>query len=126
MFFYDMLIAIVLALIVVAILTPGRRYRGTDGGAALLFFFLILFPLIWLAGAWLTPIGPPIAGVSWLGFVLAALFLLLLLFALAPPPASGSERLPESEGAPGAAVAFGLFFWILLIAAVVALLVRYW
>ncbi len=131
MFFYEMLLAIVLAAIVVAILAPGRRYRGTSGGAPLLFFFLLLFPLIWAAGAWLTPIGPVYAGVAWAGFVVAALFFLLLLFALAPPPAPPhttgvTHEDIESEGVPGAAVAFGIFFWILLIAAIVALFFAYW
>lgn len=128
MFLYEMILAIVLALIVIAILTPARRYRAEAGTPLLVFFFLLLFLLIWAGGAWLTPVGPPMMGVYWASFLIAAFFLLLLLFALASPPTTPpSQRpgAPEDEAVAGTAIAFSIFFWALLIGAIVALVVRY-
>lgn len=131
MFFYEMLLALLLALIVVAVVTPSRRYRGQPGKSLLLFFFPLLFLLIWMTGAWLVPIGAPVAGVYWASFVAAALFLGLLLFALstqsAPPRRKGDVEPAnaEKEAAAGTAVVFGIFFWALVIAAILALFARY-
>ena len=131
MFLFEMLLAIALALIVFAILAPSGRYRGEAGASLLLFFLPLLVLLIWAGGAWLTPVGPPVAGVYWVGFLLPALFLLLLLFALSSssaPPKREGEVVPgnaEEEALAGTAVAFSIFFWILLVAAVVAVIAAY-
>lgn len=132
MFLYDMLLALVLAFVILAVLTPTRRYRARTGADLWLFFFPLLFLLIWSVGAWLTPVGPPLAGVYWLSFAIPALFLLLLLFALSNPsgpPRKGSEITPvnaEEEAAAGTAIAFTIFFWIILVAALFAVITRYW
>lgn len=131
MFLYEMLLAIVLALIIVGVLTPSGRYRSDGGLPLLLFFFPLLFLLIWASGAWLTPIGAPVAGVYWASFLIPALFLLLLLFALSHPsrpPEREGDVMPsnaEEEAAAGTAIAFSVFFWALLLGAVVALILRY-
>lgn len=132
MFFYDMLLAIALALLVITLLVPSRRYHGANGAPGWVFLFPLLFLLIWASGAWLTPVGMPVAGVYWLSFVIPAIFLALLLFALAHPsrPAKGNDKdvLPGNaaeEAAAGTALAFSIFFWALLIAALVAVIVRY-
>lgn len=131
MFFYDMLLAIALALLVITLLTPSRRYRGANDMPGWVFLFPLLFLLIWASGAWLTPIGAPVAGVYWLSFVIPAVFLALLLFALAHPsgpPAEGEDVTPTNaaeEAAAGTALAFSVFFWAILIAALVAVIVRY-
>lgn len=131
MFIYEMLLAILLALVVFAVLAPSRRYRSDTGAPILLFFLPLLFLLIWASGSWLTPVGPPVAGVYWLSFLIPALFLLLLLFALSTPsapPRREGEVAPanaEEEAAAGTAIAFGIFFWLLLVGAIVALILRY-
>ncbi len=131
MFIYDMLLAIALALLVILLLAPTRRYRGANGTPAWIFLFPLLFLLIWASGAWLTPIGAPVAGVYWLSFLVPAIFLALLLFALAhpsAPPAEGDDITPGNaaeEAAAGTVLAFSIFFWIVLIGALVAVIVRY-
>jgi hypothetical protein len=96
-----------------------------------IFFFLLLFPLIWAAGVWLTPVGPPLWGVPWLGFLLASLFLLVLLLAAAVPsgpPRRTGDVTPENareEALKGTVVFFGLFFWVLVIGAAAAVITRY-
>lgn len=132
MFFYDMLLAIALALLVITLLAPSRRYRGHNDAPAWLLLFPLLFLLIWASGAWLTPIGAPVAGVYWLSFLIPAIFLALLLFALAtpsePPRRGGDDVTPANaaeEAAAGTAIAFTVFFWALLIGALIAIALRY-
>lgn len=131
MIWLDMILALVLAALVIAILAPTARYRGADGRSIWLFFLPLLFLLIWAGAVWLTPIGAPIAGVYWANFLLPALFLLFLLFALSaaavPPededdPVAAAER---GEAATGVAVVFSLFFWALLIMAAIAIVISY-
>lgn len=131
MIIYEMLLAAVLAVILVGILVPSGRYRGDDRVSPAVFFFPLLLLLIWTLGAWITPIGAPVAGVYWLSFVVPAAFLLVFLFALSTP--SGPARregdvVPDNareEAAAGTVIAFSLFFWALLVAALAALAVHY-
>lgn len=131
MIFYDLLLAAVLAIIVVAILLPTGRYRGDERVSPALFFFPLLLLLIWTLGAWITPIGAPVAGVYWLNFVIPAAFLLVFLFALSSPSEPSRREgdvIPENareEAAAGTVIAFSLFFWGLLAAALIALVVHY-
>ena len=127
----EMLLALVFAALVAALLAATRRSEDTGITPFFIFFFLLLFPLIWAAGVWMTPIGPPVRGVPWLGFLLVSLFLLVLLLAAAAP--SGSPRragdvTPENAGEEalkGTVVFFGLFFWVLVIGAAAAVITRY-
>jgi Ca2+/Na+ antiporter len=125
-FFVDLLFALALALLVTIIVAPARRYEG-DWAFVLVFFLLLV--LIWAGGAWLTPIGTPMAGVYWLNFVIVALFLLFLVLALAPPPREKRRVDPierdAERTAAGTVIAFGIFFWVLLVLALVAVALYY-
>jgi hypothetical protein len=131
MFLLDMLVALVLAVIITSVLVALRPRDGMSAGLLFAFFFLISFPMIWAAGTWMVPVGPPFAGVSWLGYLVAGLFLLALILAILPPSRRsehGDAIMPagaKREALEGTAIFFGLFFWILLLAAAVALIVRY-
>src|SRR6056297_674910 len=131
MFFAELLLALVLAALVAAVLASTRRSEDAGLAAVFVFFFLLLFPLIWAAGVWLTPVGPPLWGVPWLGFLLVSLFLLVLLLAAAVPsgpPRRAGGVTPENAGDEalrGTVVFFGLFFWVLVIGAAVAVITRY-
>ena len=131
MIIYEMLLAAILAVILIAILLPSGRYRGDDRWSPAAFFFPLLLVLIWMLGAWITPIGAPVAGVYWLNFVVPAGFLLVFLFALSSPsgpPRREGDVVPDNareEAAAGTVIAFSLFFWALLVAALVALAVHY-
>ena len=87
---------------------------------------------------WLTPIGPPIWGVPWLSFLWIGLLFALLVAALIPP----SERERRAPGRPleaeraeetriveeeptGAEIAFGIFFWLLLLFLIISIIWHY-
>lgn len=113
---------LILTLLFVALLVPvgGYRtrfshYRGEGRAAgvsvALLFYFLILFPLIWAISAWVGPVGPMLWGIYWMPILLIGLALTLLIAAVTPRPPRGGTDADVGDAAAG----FGVFFFLLLI-----------
>lgn len=126
-FLGDLVVALLVAVVLVAIF--GLGYRRARLGSGLFWFFLLLFLATWAGGVWLTPLGPPVFGVSWLSFVLAGVFFTLLIMAMVPLPpsprdgAAGARE--ELEAGAGALFAVNLFFWVLLIGFFVVILISY-
>lgn len=137
------LIAFVIALIVVGLFGWRRPGAGEGEGiaAAIVFFFFILFLATWAGGAWVRPVGTPMWGVSWLGFLFIAIIVALLLMAAAepnygaqtrgrnlPPPdrrVEPGEPVTTNEEAAAAAAGISIFFWILLIFLIIAIIAAY-
>ena len=128
MFFLgDLLTALLVAVVLVAIFGLGYRRSRLDSG--LFWFFVLLFLATWAGGVWLTPLGPPVFGISWLSFVLAGAFFTLLIMALLPLPLSPREgpvgAQEELEASAGALFAVNLFFWVLLLGFFIVILISY-
>jgi hypothetical protein len=122
MFLSDFFVALLIAQLLTAIF-GGHRF-----GSAIFLFFVVLLFGTWAGGVWITPIGPPLGGVSWISFVFVGLFFALVLTALIPP--ARQERKPASvppgnEGEASALVGFSIFFWILIGGLIVAIMTRY-
>jgi hypothetical protein len=133
MLWVEIILALVIAFVMAAIFVPllGWRRPGTRAeegwGAAFLFLFLLLFLATWAGGAWLSPFGPTVWGVHWLGFLLVGIFVMLLIAAVIPP--ARRSRLPSAEGAEAEAeskaaviMGVGVFFWIVLTLLVLAII----
>lgn len=121
MFLIDLLFAFVVALLFFLIFSV--LIRGHRTGSTLLVFFLVLLFATWAGGVWLSPIGPPLWGVSWLSFILVGLFVALILAALIPP-----ERSAKKMGVEEAAVrvvSFDYLVSILIIALVISVIIYY-
>lgn len=121
----SIIISALLALVFSVLLFYGFRRRIPDITNGLLFLFIIIFMFTWAVGAWLTPVGPSAWGVSWLGYLLIAVLVMLLLAAILPPAEPGSPTIPEPGSEEEREVkeetklmtrTFGIFFWILVIA----------
>lgn len=126
MVLFDLLFAAVIALLLALIFAVGFRREGF--GAPLWIFFLLLFLLIWAGGIWVTPIGPPLWGVPWLSFLLIGIIFALLLTAFLPParrPRSRGEAIEQARSQKNAAWVVGVFFWLLILALVIAIIVGY-
>jgi hypothetical protein len=127
MVFVHVLFALFFAVTFTAILAGIFGMRGPWGSIALLF--AVIFLVTWAGGLWLSPLGPGLYGSYWLPFLLAGLFIsLILAAAVAPPP---REKLATREEARrvedrAALGALGLFFWVLMGALIVAIAYRYW
>lgn len=123
----DILFVFILALLFTLLVTgPFRwRYSRAEGvWPAAAFLFLVFLAVIWAAGVWSVPYGPALWNVYWLPFVLAGLFLALIILAISaavrPPPTVETERAEA-----GLAALFGAFFWILILGSIAAIAIGY-
>jgi len=132
MFILELLIAVGVSLILSALFVLATRRGGRRAG--LVWLFLIIFLATWAGGVWLRPFGPTIWGIHWLAFVLAGLFVLGILAIAAPQraPRGRHETLDmlervarERELDQVTYLTLGTFFWILLVALIIAIIVRY-
>jgi hypothetical protein len=127
MFLGHLLFALVIALVLAVIFGAGFcRYRW---GADLVLFFILLFLFTWAGGLWVLPFGPLAWDIPFFSFLFVGIVVALLLAALAPAPG----KYPRSYESPkearretrDAAIAFGIFFWILIIGLVVLIILGY-
>jgi len=130
MFFTDVITALVVATVIMVPLYLTGRIGPWSGR---IWFGLVLFLFTWVGGVWGRPYGPVLWGVSWLPFVFWGLIFALLMAAAVPrrPPRS-RRKLPEpprAEVENGTAdpldMTLGIFFWILVVGLVAALIVHY-
>jgi hypothetical protein len=132
MFILELLIAISISLVLSAlfVLVTQRGERRTG----FFWLFVIVFLVTWAGGVWLRPFGPTLWGVYWFGFLLAGLFILLLLAIFIPqkPVRGRRETLDILEKVARKReldtftyITLGVFFWILLAALIIAIMFRY-
>jgi hypothetical protein len=96
-------------------------------------FFLIVFLGAWAGGVWLSPIGPTLLGVYWLAFFAVGLIFALILeavaaFAALPPDkvsASANDEQTDKKEEKDIESVLGVFFWILLLAFLSAIVLGY-
>lgn len=128
MFWMNLLLAVVLALIISLLLTVGLRWRHPsrdEHTTAAVFTFVLLFLTMLLVGVWFPPSGPLLWGTPWFTMLLAGLFVALLFAAAAPPPRrQAAEAVEKLEEAAAMAPVFGVFFWILVFTLIVGLVIR--
>ncbi|MFO8146132.1 MAG: hypothetical protein ACQEWG_01120 [Bacteroidota bacterium] len=115
-----------IALLVGALFTYGFKTR-TPWGA--FWAFLLLLFLAALAGRyWIQPVGPQLYGVAWAPVLFFVFIIALLIAASAPAddyatpkePVDPELREPEVRGT---VAVFGLFFWLLLLFFLIAIIV---
>lgn len=132
MFLAHLLVAFLVALLLSLLLVPLRRPRSaqakTSTAVGVLFLFFILFLGTWAGGLWITPFGSPWLGVYWMPFVVAGLFVALLVAATDQSSRRSYERKetgPDHVEHAALATAFGLLFWILIMALAIAIVAGY-
>jgi hypothetical protein len=95
MFFVDLMFALALAM-VLSLLLPGAFGWKRPGQEVLwdnmVFLFFLIFLIAWADGVWLPQFGPVLLGGYWLPFLLTAFFVVMLLFAVAPPNLHRTRR----------------------------------
>ncbi|MFO7615409.1 MAG: hypothetical protein R6W71_12305 [Bacteroidales bacterium] len=134
MVYTTIILSILFAFIFALILGYGFSRRGPGPTGGIFFIFLLIFMFTWAIGLWIEPIGPVRWGVPWLGYLLIAFFIALLIGALLPPSRPGppvitkaeiNEEIRQDEKVTSAVqITFGVFFWLLVIALFVIAMVR--
>jgi hypothetical protein len=124
MFFVDLFVALIIGFLFTMIFAVLFESRGP--WEVWWVFLLIVVLGAWVGGLWLAPMGPVWYGVTWLPFLFAGLFFALLLVAATPPaPRRRTEMTyAEAETSTGVA-AFSIFFWILILGLLVAIILAY-
>ena len=127
MLLIHLLFALVLAVVLAAIF--GAAFRRNRTAAEFWFFFILLFLLIWAGGMWVIPFGPYLWGAPFLSFLLVGLLFAFLLSAIVPSP-NASRRLQDPEVKATkeereAAITLNIFFYILIIALIVFIIMAY-
>lgn len=132
MFWIDILLAFIVALVLSFLLVAVLGWQRSDGGAVLasfLFVFALLFLATWAGAIWLEDFGPTAWGVFWLPFIIVGVVFMLVLAAAAPGwrrPRRRRQALQQAENAREAQVALDIFFWIAIIALIISILVYYY
>lgn len=122
-FIYAFLFAVLFTVILVYALKKQREFLWILGS-----FILLLF-VTWAGGVWISPFPE----IPWLSFLIIALFFTLLLLAVIPPPqkppSTRSELMKEIDKKEDAEVVvktmFNLFFAIIIIGLIFAIIFRY-
>ena len=100
----------------------------------LIWLFLIIFFATWAGGLWMRPFGPTMWGVHWLSFLLVGVVVALILAAswVRPMPQGREgtiemlEKMKEKREAEQVAwITLTIFFWILMIILLSAIVFNY-
>jgi hypothetical protein len=128
----EVVLVVLFALLLALLLTRVFGRRGPGPFSGLVFFALLLALAIWALGGWLHPIGPPLWGVAWLGYLLVGVLVAFLIAALVPRPPRPRPRDPrlaeavEADRAQEAiGLAFSAFFWVVILLLIGAIVARY-
>jgi flagellar biosynthesis protein FliQ len=128
MFLRDLIFALFFALLFVVLFGRGFRLRGPWKRFSLLF--AVVFLATWAGGVWLTPVGPVLWGGYWLPFLIVGLVVSLLLAATVAAESDEStvelvDVEQKEEDKKAIVTALGVFFWVLVVALVVGIVIRY-
>lgn len=132
MLLLEILAALTVALVLSAVFALATWRRGRRRG--LFWLFLILFLTTWAGGGWMRPVGPVLWGIHWLSFLLVgAVVALVLAVAQSRPRPQGREETiemlesmkREREAKQVAWITLTIFFWILVLTLLGAIVFRY-
>jgi len=129
----SILVSAFCALLFSLLLVYGLRRRVPGPLKGILFLFLIIFMFTWAVGSWLVPVGPVYWGISWLGYLLVAIVVSLLLATLLPtfrprsriiPKAEVDETVKNRELSRALEVTFGILFWVMILVLFILAMIR--
>lgn len=134
-FFFLLLVAMVISLVVARIL-----HRKAGGRRGFLWLFFVIFLTVYAGGVWAKPYGTALSWTNWAPFVLSGVLAGLLLIVFAPhyPQLKRNEQLDrretiemlekieqEDEKAELAYISLNIFFWGIVLLLVFLIIGRY-
>ena len=127
MTFLEIIVIFFIALFVAVIFT--YIFKNKDPWSFFLFL-LIIFLASWTAQLWVVPVGPHFLGVYWIPILIVSiLFAYILSSKFAKPKNPRKEIIEKQIGVitdeDKTSIAFGAFFWILLLILTIAIIIGY-
>jgi len=132
MLLLELLASLTVALVLSALFALATWKRGLRKG--LFWVFLILFLSTWAGGVWMKPFGPAVWGIHWLSFLLVGVVVALVLAVARPRPKPQGrqqtiemlERMEQKREVEQAAwITLTIFFWVLVLTLLSAIIFRY-
>jgi Ca2+/Na+ antiporter len=132
MLLLELLVALLVSLMLSAVFALATWKRGKRKG--LVWLFLLIFFATWAGGLWMRPFGPTLWGIHWLSFLLVGLVVALILAAsqARPKPRGRDETIEilekmrqKREVEQVAWITLTIFFWVLLLSLLSAIVFRY-
>lgn len=125
MFFADLIVAFIVAVVLTAIFAFGFRRRGP--WESILIFFIIVLMAAWAGGRWLTPMGSVVYGVYWFAFLVSGLMIALFLAAATPirHPKTEEEVMEQTQEEQEQTETFDIFLGIFLVIMVAVVIISY-
>ena len=124
MFLAALLFSFFFAIVLSSVLIYGFRRSVPGPWNGIPMTFLLIFMFTWAIGSWIEPIGPDYWGVYWLGYLLIAVLVTMLVGLFLPPrpprnriisKTEVDEEVRQSETSRAIEITFGFFFWFLII-----------
>ncbi|MGZ3900630.1 MAG: hypothetical protein ACXVNM_04385 [Bacteroidia bacterium] len=123
--YYEIVAAFLMALIITVFFSGVLKHSGPWD--AIWLVFITIFLASWAGYLWINPFGPMVMGVSIMPIFVVGLIFAFILAAVTVPKRRVVKDLEIKEDIPSdTKVAIGIFFWIVLILLVVAIVTGYW
>jgi hypothetical protein len=122
--YYEIVAALVMALIITLFFSGVLKHKGPWG--AIWLVFITIFLASWAGYLWINPFGPMVMGVSVMPIFAVGLIFAFILAAVTVPTQRTVKNLTIKEDVPSdTKIAIGIFFWIVLILLVIAIVTGY-
>ena len=123
--YYEIVASLLMALIITVFFSGVLKHSGPWD--AIWLVFITIFLASWAGYLWINPFGPMVMGVSIMPIFVVGLIFAFILAAVTVPKRRVVKDLEIKEDIPSdTKVAIGIFFWIVLILLVVAIVTGYW
>ncbi len=121
--------ALVVAFLLTMLFSVLLKNKGPWGG--LWVVFIIIFLASWAANLWINPIGPQVFGISIVPILIVGVIIAVILAAVTrpetrnkPPRIEAEQQEPPKEVVR--AVTVGVFYWVLLVILIFAIIGGYY
>lgn len=129
--FFDLVLATTIAGILAMGVISDYRRRGYPRAKFWPLFGVLFLPTllaVWAATLWMAPVGPVVWDVYWVPALIAGVVVALLVIALSPSTRSRRKILSKEEirNEERIGLAVGIFFWVVLVLLIFAVVAGYW
>lgn len=122
--YYEIVAALAMALVITLFFSAVLKHKGPWD--AIWLVFVTIFLSSWAGYLWISPFGPMVMGVSVMPIFVVGLIFAFILAAVTVPAKRVVKDMTIKEEVPSdTKLAIGIFFWIVLIILIIAIVTGY-